>query len=168
MSNPHLWKRFWSWYIKTEAVQLAVAVVLFVLQVVHLVWLTGEVVALRLLGEPLFVFEGIHKLLIALVDYIEIPALITVNLVYINALRKREKPIRPIIALFLVNTQWLHLFWITDEVVLEYFEHGSSIITNPFLAWVAILIDYAELPVMGDLIRRLAQYIKRHIRKTKS
>ncbi|MDD9867747.1 MAG: hypothetical protein OXU73_00175 [Candidatus Campbellbacteria bacterium] len=147
-------KKFWQWYEKTERVQITLAFFLFILQIIHLVWLSGEVVIPRLFGVSLFSIEGIYAVLIAVIDYIEIPALITVNLVYINSLRKKEKPALPIVALILVNSQWLHLFWITDEIIVEHFTEGNSIVFHPILAWIAILIDYAEIPVMIDLARR--------------
>ncbi len=50
--------------------------------------------------------------------------------------------------ILLINSQWLHIFWITDEILLE---QG---ILSPFLAWLAILIDYLELPVIFDTMKR--------------
>ena len=59
------------------------------------------------------------------------------------------------IFLSLLATQIIHIFWITDEVVYESF-FGGDLLTFPiYLAWVAILIDYLEIPVMIDLFRRL-------------
>ena len=62
--------------------------------------------------------------------------------------------------LLLLNSQWIHLFWITDEVVLENFT-GEALVPIPFwLAWIAISIDYLELPVMYDTITKTLKFKK--------
>jgi len=91
-------------------------------------------------------------MLVILVDYTEIPALLSVSLVYINELRHGFSASN-ILYLILINVQWLHLFWITDEFVVTAFNEGGTVL--PFwLAWVAIGIDYLEVPVMIDTTRR--------------
>ena len=54
----------------------------------------------------------------------------------------------------MLNSQWLHLFWITDEIVLEVLAVKTLVYIPAWLAWIAISIDYLELPVMYDTIIR--------------
>jgi hypothetical protein len=146
-------ERFWDWYERHYTLNVTLAAALFLLQVAHLVWLTGQVVIARLTGDPLFVLEGVLRWPLVLVDYTEVPALLSVSLVYLNELR-REWQWRPLLLLLLLNSQWLHIFWITDEFVVSTSEQSSSSALPSWLAWVAILIDYLELPVMADTARR--------------
>lgn len=154
-----MWQTFWSWYEQYYALSVGVSLALFLLQILHLFWLFCAVIWLQLFGAPLVVFSDAFNVLIAVVDYTEIPALLGVSLIYINELRQGFK-LRSSFFLFLLNTQWLHLFWITDEVVIEFFT-GSVGVTFPlWLAWVAILIDYAEVPVMVDTARKFFRTFK--------
>jgi hypothetical protein len=51
--------------------------------------------------------------------------------------------------------QVFHIFWITDEVVYESLFGSTSAVEIPhYAAWIAILIDYLELQVIGDLFYR--------------
>lgn len=145
---------FWSWYERHYALNVAIAAGLFALQLVHLAWLTGQPLADRVFGDPLFDVEGPLRWLIVLVDYTEIPTLFSVSLVYLNELRKRGAGPKPILYLVFLNSQWLHIFWITDEFVLA---TGSGEPTSlpAWLAYVALLIDYLELPVIYDTAKRL-------------
>ena len=139
---------FWSWYERHYVVNVVVAAALFTLQVVHLAWLTGDPVWERVFGEPAFSPAGPVRWPIVLVDYTEVPALVSVSLVYLAELR-RGFAWRPAAFLVLLNSQWLHLTWITDEVVAR---NGGGM--PSWLAWVAVLIDYLELPVLVDTVRR--------------
>ena len=143
-------KIFLSWYNKNYHFQLRFATFLFLLQLVHLAWLTGNVVVYRLFGVSIFP----HQLnwLIAIVDYTEIPALIAVSLLYINDIALGKATKKTWLYLLLLNSQWLHMFWITDEIVLEVFIGQKFIVIPEWLAWVAIMIDYLELPVMYDTV----------------
>jgi hypothetical protein len=59
------------------------------------------------------------------------------------------------IFLLFLNSQWLHIFWITDEFVVNEFTGEEAISSLPvWLAWVAILIDYLELPVIYDTMKK--------------
>lgn len=111
----------------------------------------GDVILPRLGFEALFGTGRFWSFVLIIVDYTEIPALITTSLVYINELRKRFawKPIWYLIAL---NIQWVHLFWITDEFVVEAFT--TPVALPMWLAWVAILIDYLEVPVIVATLRK--------------
>ena len=154
----HTLSRFWAWYERHYTLNVAIAAGLFVLQLVHLYWLSADVVAVRLTGESYFRLEGALRVLILLVDYTEIPALITTSLVYLNDLRRNGLRAQPILFLLFLNSQWLHLFWITDEFVVGEFGAGDGQDGGGlpgWLAWVAIGIDYLELPVIADTVRRL-------------
>lgn len=146
--------RFWVWYEKHFFVNLTIAASLFVLQLIHLFWLTTDVVFFRLFGISFFPQNDFLRTLIAVVDYTEIPALITTSFVYLNFLRKSFQW-KNIIFLLFLNSQWIHLFWITDEVVVEAFTQKTLIGFPIWLAWIAILIDYLELPVIADTVRRV-------------
>jgi hypothetical protein len=52
--------------------------------------------------------------------------------------------------------QVFHIFWITDAVVYDtIFGSPSGSVEIPYYAaWIAILIDYLELPVIVDLFYR--------------
>jgi hypothetical protein len=48
------------------------------------------------------------------------------------------------------------MFWITDQVVVDTFAgHSLFGAWNGLLAWVAILIDYLEVPVIVDTLRKV-------------
>ena len=145
---------FWAWYNKHYLFALSITTFLFLLQLFHLYWLFTDVILLKLTGRSYFVFPPFWGALSTILDYTEIPALISTSLVYINILRQKFNW-REVRFLFLLNIQWLHLFWITDQVVIEKFAHGTAIFHwSTIIAWVAILIDYAELPVMYDTAKK--------------
>ncbi|MFL6497577.1 MAG: hypothetical protein ACJ70U_02610 [Nitrososphaera sp.] len=58
--------------------------------------------------------------------------------------------------LSMLAIQVFHIFWITDEVVYDnFFGTSSGAVEIPYYAaWVAILVDYLELPVIADLFYR--------------
>ena len=100
--------------------------------------------------------------MILVIDYTEIPALVSVSLVYVNELRKGNWQ-RPLLFLLLLNSQWLHIFWITDEFVVNEIAGRPGTTSLPaWLAWVAILIDYLELPVIYDTFRRMIRALREH------
>lgn len=154
-------QRFWQWYERHYVLNLTLTTFLFALQLVHLYWLSTHVVALRLVGESWFTPTTLWQYVIILVDYTEIPALITTSILYLYELRQHLSW-RPVLFLVLLNIQWLHLFWITDEFVVSRllgFPTHETIILPLWLAWIALFIDYLELPVMVDTIVRLARAI---------
>ena len=59
--------------------------------------------------------------------------------------------------MLLLNSQWIHLFWITDEVLVAQFTGTIPVLIPIWLSWVAIGIDYLELPVMYDTIKKFFQ-----------
>jgi hypothetical protein len=144
--------RFWNWYERHYTLNVTVAAGLFALQFVHLVWLTAEPLWQKLFGEALFTIDKPYSWPLYLIDYTEVPALVSVSLIYLNELRK-GLAWRPLLFLVFLNSQWLHIFWITDEFVVE--SNGIEATVLPsWLAYAAIAIDYLELPVIADTVRR--------------
>src|SRR3989338_4463774 len=146
--------QFWSWYEDNLHLNIGIAAGLFIWQLVHLFWLTADVVFERLFSFALLNLSGFWEYAIIFVDYTEIPALITVSLIYINELRTGRDAKKSILFIVLLNSQWLHLFWITGEFVVNQFRGTTEIILPLWLAWVAIMIDYLELPIMYDTIKK--------------
>lgn len=150
-------QRFWAWYERHYALTLGITTFLFALQVIHLWWLATHVIALRLFGESFFYTNPLIQTVIILVDYTEIPALISTTFIYFNELRKGFSW-KALLFIVFLNSQWLHLFWITDEFVLDEFSgRGNATVLPAWLAWVAILIDYLELPVIVDTFIKLGK-----------
>jgi hypothetical protein len=141
---------FWERY---ESLNLKITFILISLQVLHLYWLTADVVLQRIYGES---YLGLPKALLPLfiiVDYVEIPALVSgITFYSFSILTRREsQPWKNFIFLVLLAIQIVHIFWITDEIVYESFLNNDLIRFPVYLAWIAILIDYLEIPVMIDL-----------------
>ena len=146
---------FWQKY---ENLNLKIAFILISLQLVHLYWLTADVVIQRITQKsvlnvphdsPLFIF-------FIIIDYIEIPALVAGLTYYALRIYEREKGlIKNTLLLAMLAVQVFHIFWITDDVVYSTFFGSSTAVEIPYYAaWVAILIDYLELPVIADLFYR--------------
>ncbi len=156
-------ERFWSWYERHLLLNLTITATLFLLQVVHLIWLALAVVVPRAFHlAPLWPDAPALELLITLIDYTEVPALLTTSLFYLRNLLQGEGARQAAFYLVLLNSQWLHIFWITDEfVVVTLTGSGEGTVLPPWLAWIAILIDYAEVPVIIDLARRAGQAWRR-------
>src|ERR671925_1278141 len=143
---------FWHRY---ENVNLKIAFVLISLQLVHLYWLTADVVIQRITGESILVVPQGSPLFIffIIIDYIEIPALVAGLTYYALTIYNHEKgSAKNALLLAMLAIQVFHIFWITDDVVYNTFFGSSSAVEIPYYAaWVAILIDYLELPVIADL-----------------
>src|SRR3712207_490066 len=117
---------FWHRY---ENLNLKIAFVLISLQLIHLYWLTADVVIQRITGEsvlgvqqgsPLFIF-------FIIIDYVEIPALIAGLTYYALSIYKHEKRIiKNVLLLSMLAIQVFHIFWITDDVVYDSFFGSSS------------------------------------------
>lgn len=117
-------------------------------QIVHLVWLTTDVVF------GLDIFTGYLKLAVIAVDFIELPALGSGILLGIVASRKNKWEL---IGVALLATQPIHIFWITDDVIFETLI-GGGFVAMPFAFIVAaIAIDYLEIPV---IINTLWKWVK--------
>ena len=142
---------FWRRY---EGLNLRVAFILISLQLVHLYWLTADVVVKRITGDSAMglTLDGPVLVFFIVIDYIEIPALVAGLTYYALSVYKREKTIKNALLLAMLAVQVFHIFWITDEVVYDTFFGTSSALAIPYYAaWIAILIDYLELPVIADL-----------------
>lgn len=149
------WTGFWAWYERHYTLNVSIAAGLFVLQLIHLYWLGADVVAYRLFDESFWNPSTLVEHLIVFVDYTEIPALIGGSLIYVNELRKGFSA-GPVLMLIFLNSQWFHIFWITDEFVVGEFAGDPAGSALPsWAAWVAIMIDYLELPVIYDTLRRV-------------
>ncbi len=146
-------KKFWDWYEKKYASVVYITTVLFLLQIVHLYWMTTDIVFVRLFGHAFWYPGKFWETVIALVDYTEIPAIIISSILYISHFRTGFKW-KSFLFLLLINSQWIHLFWITDEIIFAQFAGTAPIIMAPWLSWIAISIDYLEIPVMIDTIGR--------------
>jgi len=152
--------RFWDWYQRHYLATLVITTAVFLLQAFHLYWLFTDVILKRLTGHSAFVFSEAGTVVYVLADYLEIPALLSASLLYVYELRRRPGW-RPFALLMLLNTQWVHMLWITDDVVVRSFANTSFLSWGSAVAWVAILIDYLEVPVMVDSLRRI--YVERHV-----
>lgn len=146
---------FWHRY---ENLNLRIAFVLISLQLIHLYWLTADVVIKRIAGDssPGLSQSGALFIFFIVIDYVEIPALVAGLAYYALSVYKREEhSIKNALLLAMLAVQVFHIFWITDEVVYETFFDSPSAVEIPYYAaWVAILIDYLELPVIADLFYR--------------
>lgn len=136
---------------KAERFLEALAALLFLTQVVHLVWMSTNVVPVRIWGYALW---SPPEAPLALADYLELPAIFATSLLYI---RRRNW-----LLLFLVGVQLLHIYWITDEIIL------NRRTLNPIIAWAAVLIDYLEVPVIIDTTRRVVGRFVRSRRTARS
>lgn len=147
-----MFEKFWAWYNHHLTFHITVAAGLFLLQIVHLTWLTLHVVVFRITGQSFWDPSPFWQNIIILVDYTEIPALFSTSLIYINDIRTKGFKIKPAWYLFALNIQFVHIFWITDEFVVQTFKGGDgpAIAIPAWLAWVAIMIDYLELPVIFE------------------
>lgn len=153
--------KFWAWYERHLTLNLGIAGGLFVLQLIHLYWLTTHVVMHKIIGVSFWDPTPFLETVIVLVDYTEIPALITTSLVYINDLRKKYN-FKSVLYLIFLNSQFLHIFWITDEFVEARFTGGLEATVLPlWLAFVAIAIDYLELPVIYETLKRFFDRMKK-------
>ena len=151
--------KFWAWYKNNLGINQAIVAVLFGWQLLHLFWLTTHVTAQRILGYALFSPNDFYQGLLVLADYAEIPALISGTLLYFHFSKNRYS-FKNVLFILLINSQWLHLFWITDEFVIGHFR-GEHQFLPLWLAWAAIMIDYLELPVIYDTIKNtLANYFR--------
>lgn len=160
-----MFSSFWNWYQRHYLLNLSVAAGLFAVQLFHLYWLFTDVVLFRLTGQSYFTFPEIWGIISTFLDYSEIPAIISTSLLYIHLLRQKFTA-KNFLYLLFINIQWIHILWITDEMVIERFAAHGQLFHWPVLAaWIAIIIDYLELPVIYDTAGRLASEISRRLTK---
>lgn len=150
---------FLNWWDKHRKITEGVSAFLFILQIFHLIWLTVVATIPLLIGGDVVHPDGLFHDVVALFDWTEIPAIIGVSITYIARMR-RNFQWKTVIMMLLLHSQWLHILWITDEFVIESMSLGVA--TLPlWLVWVAILIDYLELPVMYDTLKNYTKFMKR-------
>lgn len=143
--------KFWHKY---EDLNLKIAFFLLSLQIIHFYWLTTDVVLQRIYGSSFFVFPPQLLFIFIVVDYLEIPALIFGSAYYALEFFKNFGGKNFLFLVFLL-LQIYHVFWLTDEIVYTIF-FGTTFLAIPvFAAWFAIFVDYLEIPVIADLLRRL-------------
>ncbi len=156
---PKLVHKLLRWYDQYDDFNVVFAAFLFSIQVVHLAWLTTNVVLPRIFGLTPFMVSYLFDTVIAVVDYTEIPAILATSLIYLRSYRRKPNN-KDAFYLFFLNIQWLHMFWITDEVVIKVFGYSSVIGGwNNIAAWLAISIDYLELPVIFETLKRAAKIL---------
>jgi len=78
----------------------------FFVAINHLYWLTTHVVSYRLFDISLFNPNQFWELVIIIVDYLEIPAIISTSFLYFYSLSQKWNK-KDILMLFLLNTQWV-------------------------------------------------------------
>lgn len=147
-------RKLFAWYEQHFRLHIRLATVLFLLQAFHLYWLTTHVVALIVIGKSVFAFPTGFSWLYALVDYTEIPALLSVSVIYIRQIMKKKQVRRSWLYLLFLNSQWIHLFWITDEVIVGQLVGAIPVAIPRLLAYGAIAIDYLEIPVVIDTAKK--------------
>ncbi len=151
-----MFNKFWAWYNKHLTLTVSIAASLFVLQLIHLTWLTLHVVLYRLTGASFWDPSPFWQNIIIVVDYTEIPAILGTSLIYINEIRKNGFKVKPVWYVFALNIQFVHIFWITDEFVVQTLKGGDPIVALPaWFAWIAIMIDYLELPVIFETFKKM-------------
>ena len=160
--TPILVQKCIDFYRRYETLGLKITFILIALQLIHLYWLTTDVVLQKIFGQSFFLFPKNLLPLFVVIDYIEIPALISGIIFYIYSIRSGEENSKKgYLFLGLLGVQVIHIFWITDDVVYSSF-FKSSFVEIPFvLAWIAILIDYLELPVIADLFYKVIKKERR-------
>lgn len=158
-------QKFWSWYERHYLLNLSIVTFLFAVQIFHLYWLFTDVVLLRLTGQSYFVFPNIWGVISIFLDYSEIPAIVSTTILYLHFLRQKFT-YKNFFYLLFINIQWIHILWITDEIVVERFAHAELLHWPIFLAWIAIAIDYLELPVIFDTAKNLVFEIKKSLKKS--
>ena len=150
--------RISKFYQKYENLGLKITFFLISLQVIHLYWLASDVVMQKLVGHNFFILPQVPVPLLVAIDYLEIPALFSGIVFYLVMLHRRDRhPLKNVLFLSLLAVQVLHMFWITDEVVYGALFNVVPIALPIWLVWIAILIDYLELPVIFDLFRKIVK-----------
>lgn len=158
-----MFRRLWAWYERHYLLNLSIATFLFLFQIFHLYWLFTDVILFKLIGRSYFFLPQASGIISIFIDYSEVPAIISTTILYFYLIR-RKFSYKHLWFIFTLNIQWLHLFWITDEVVIERFAQEFELFHwSNAIAWVAILIDYLELPVIFDTSKKLYQEIKARV-----
>ena len=155
-------QKFINFYRRYENLNLKITFFLISLQILHLYWLTTDVVLQKIFGHSFFLVPKALLPLFVVIDYIEIPALISGIIFYSYSIRRDNSTAKKnYIFLGLLGIQVVHIFWITDEVVYSSLFNYSFVEIPYFLSWIAILIDYLEIPVMVDLFYKIVKKKRR-------
>jgi hypothetical protein len=150
---------FWHRY---ENLNLKISFILISLQLLHLYWLTTDVVLQRIYGHSFFLFPKNLLPIFIVIDYIEVPALVSGITFYSLSIHNHKKDSRKnSLFLAMLAVQIVHIYWITDDVVAKTFFQSTLLTLPVYVAWIAILIDYLELPVIADLFYKIIKGEKR-------
>jgi hypothetical protein len=154
--------KFINFYNRYENLNLKITFFLISLQILHLYWLTTDVVLQKIFDESFFLAPKSLLPVFVVIDYIEIPALISGLIFYAYSIRSNKSTAKKsYLFLGLLGVQVIHIFWITDEVVYDSLFKSNFVEIPYVLSWIAILIDYLELPVMADLFYKVIKKKKR-------
>jgi hypothetical protein len=159
--SKYMVQKFVNFYHRYENLGLKITFVLISLQLIHLYWLTSDVVLQKIFGESFFIVPRVFLPLFVVIDYIEIPALVSGMIFYAYNIHSDKDTKRSYIFLGFLVVQVFHIFWITDDVVYDSFFKSSFLEIPPVLAWIAILIDYLEIPVIADLLFKIIRKEKK-------
>jgi hypothetical protein len=155
-------QKFIDFYHRYENLNLKITFFLISLQIIHLYWLTTDVVLQKILGHSFFLVPKALLPIFVVIDYIEIPALISGIIFYSYTIRSKKSTAKKnYLFLAMLGVQFFHIFWITDEVVYNSLFKFSFLEIPYVLSWIAILIDYLELPVMADLFYKVLKKKRR-------
>jgi hypothetical protein len=110
---------FWHRY---ENLNLKISFILISLQLLHLYWLTTDIVLQRIYGHSFFLFPKNLLPMFIIIDYIEVPALLSGITFYFLSIYNHEKESRKnSLFLAMLAVQVFHIYWITDDVVAKTF-----------------------------------------------
>lgn len=122
---------------------------LLLLQILHLTWLTTDIIL------QWGLFTEVWSLIFISLDYLEIPALASGILTYLLIMRKEGVNIKSILFTNFLFLQFFHIFWLTDDVIAVMLVQKSYVDIPLHFAYFAIFIDFAEVIVIYDFIKRL-------------
>lgn len=155
-------QKFIDFYHRYENLNLKITFFLISLQILHLYWLTTDVVLQKIFGQSFFIVPKNLLPVFVVIDYIEIPVLGSGIIFYAYSVRHNKAAAnKSYLFLGMLAVQVIHIFWITDDVVYSSF-FKTSLVQLPYvLSWITILIDYLELPVMADLFYKVIRNKRR-------
>jgi hypothetical protein len=151
-----LWRPLAAWYRRHYLATLIVTTALFLLQLFHLYWLFTDVILKRITGHSYFIFPPQGLLIYVLIDYFEIPTHLSAMGLYFYEFRQGIK-MKSLFFFFLLQLHWVHLLWITDDVVVNTIADHPLLAWGSLAAWIAILIDYLEVPIIVDRLHQVWQ-----------
>ena len=132
---------------------LWISIVGLAMQIFHLQWLTTDVIMPKLYNISIDTSFSYGTVFYLFADIVEIPAIITRSYLYVISLNKKYSS-KNLLLLLILNSQWLHIFWITNTFLVNNITESVTE-WNYFLSWVAIAIDFLEIPVLIDSVGEL-------------